>query len=119
MRVVAQRDASTLLTTVQNHVAPRSSDQRAAYRNLFSLPNVASHSTVNHSIEFVAASGTHTQNIECYRERVKRKLKRMKGCAAAEVPGYLDEFMWREKHGKSPMTAFDNICRHIAAQYPV
>ena len=85
----------------------------AAYRNISHLPNVASHSTVNPSVEFVDPSGTHTQNIESYWCKVKMKLKRMKGCPEDEVVGYLDEFMWRERHGNSAMTAF-NICRDIA-----
>ena len=122
MQVVAQRDAATLLPIIQCHVAPGSiiwSDLWAAYRNIALLPNVASHSTVNHSVEFEAASRTRTQNVECYWSRVKKKLKRMKGCARDEVPGYLDEFMWRERHGQSPVTAFNNICRDIATQYPV
>ena len=69
MQIVPQRDAATLLPIVQSHVAPGTivwSDQWAAYRNLSSLSHVASHSTVNHSVEFVAPSGTHTQNIESY-----------------------------------------------------
>ena len=122
MQVVGQRDAATLLLIVRRHVAPGTiiwSDQWAAYRNISHLPNVASHSTVNHSVEFVAPSGTHTQNIESYWCRVKMKLKRMKGCPEDEVAGYLDEFMWRERHGNSAMTTFNNICRDIAAQYPV
>ena len=48
----------------------------------------------NHSVEFVdSVTGVHTQNIESDWNRVKMKLKRMKGCRAEEIPGYLDEFM--------------------------
>ena len=125
MQIVAQRDAATLLPIIQSHVAPGTiiwSDQWAAYSNVSSLSHVASHSTVNHSVEFVAPTGTHTQNIESYWNRVKMKLKRMKGnlgCAELEVSGYLDEFMWRERHGDSAIIAFNNICRDISVQYPV
>ena len=46
-----------------------------------SVANVSSHRTVNHSVELVeSVTGVHTQNIESYWNRVKMKLKRMKGC---------------------------------------
>ena len=56
MNVVARCDAATLLPTVQAHVAPGTiihSDEWAAYNRVASLPNVASHSIVNHSVTFV------------------------------------------------------------------
>ena len=97
MEVVAQRDAATLLPIIQAHVAPGAiidSVQWAVYNQVSSLPNVGSHSTVNHSITFVdPTTQTHTQNIESYWARAKCKFKRMKGCHAHQVPGYLDEFM--------------------------
>ena len=43
----------------------------------------------------------------------------MKGCHASELAGYLDEFMWRERYGKTAREAYFNICGDIAAQYPV
>ena len=51
--------------------------------------------------------------------RVKTKFKRMKGCRGDQLPSYLDEFMWRERHGKSALLALQNIMRDIAAQYSV
>jgi len=36
-----------------------------------------------------------------------------------EISSYLDEFMWRERWGKTSRASFDNICAHIAQQYPV
>ena len=68
------------------------------------LSHVAIHSSVNHSVEFVALSGTHTQNIESYWNRVKIRIKRINGCAEIEISGYLDE------RG----SAFNNICSDIA-----
>ena len=90
MEVVSSRDAATLLPIIQAHTAPGTiihSDQWSAYSRVASLPNVASHSVVNHSLHFVdPATGTHTQNIESYWDRVKRRFKYMKGCHATEVP---------------------------------
>jgi transposase-like protein len=59
------------------------------------------------------------QNVESYWNRVKIKLKKMKGCHSQHLPGYLDEFMWRERYGTTAAEAFENIVRDIAFQYPV
>ena len=123
MEVVSRRDAATLLPIIQAHVRPGTvihSDQWRAYTRVAALPPVAGHSVVNHSLHFVDPStGTHTQNIKSYWERVKRKIKRMKGCHATELASYLGEFMWREQFGKTKISAFRNLCRDITTQYPV
>ena len=78
----------------------------AAYNRVQHLPPVAQHQTVNHSIEFVnSATGVHTQNIESYWNRVKTKIKRMKGVHDHMLSSYLDEFMWRERHGRTASAA--------------
>ena len=122
MKLVPDRTAVTLLPIIQCHVQPNTtiqSDEWAAYNRVQSLPNVNQHQTVNHSVEFVSASGVHTQNVESYWARSKLKLKRMKGVAAEQLPSYLDEFMWRERFAKSTSDALENIIAHIAAIYPV
>ena len=120
--IVQQRNAATLLPIIQAHTHPGTiihSDQWAAYNNVNTLPGIAAHRTVTHSFEFVAADGTHTQNIESYWQRVKGKLKRMKSCHAHQLASYLDEFMWRERHGRRTRMAFVSIMQDIANQYPV
>ena len=123
MEVVPQRNAATLLPIIQAHTQPGTiihSDQWRAYNQVNTLPNVASHSTVNHSIEFVdPVTGTHTQNVESYWNRVKIRFKKMKGCHESQLPSYLDEFMWREHFGSTASSALDSIVDHIAEQYPV
>ena len=123
MEMVSRRDASTLLPIIQAHVLPQTivySDEWAAYNQVQSLPNVTSHSTVNHSLHFVdPATGVHTQHIESYWNRVKHKFKRMKGVHLQQMASYLDEYMWRKRHGKTTSLAFQNIIWDISAQYPV
>ncbi len=123
MEIVNDRRAVTLLPIIQAHVAPGTtihSDQWAAYNNMLSLPNVSSYSAVNHSLHFVdPVTGTHTQNVESYWNRVKTKFKRMKGCDGHQLPSYLDEFMWRERFTTSHKDAFNSILGEIAQQYPV
>ncbi len=73
MKVVPDQTAATLLPIIQQHAATGTvihSDQWRAYNQVASLPNVASQSTVNHSIQFVTPSGIHTENIESYWNRV-------------------------------------------------
>ena len=41
----------------------------------------------------------------------------MKGCLSEQIPSYLDEFMWMERHGQTPQQAW--IMTHIAQQCPV
>ena len=123
MRIVPDRTAATLLPIIQQHVANGTivhSDEWRAYRRVAALPSVQAHQTVNHSVTFVDPSTcVHTQHIESYWNRTKLKLKRMKGCHTQHIPGYLDEFMWRERFGKSSIDVYNNIILDIANQYPV
>ena len=118
-----QRNATTLLPIIQAHTAPETiihSDEWAAYRRVSGLPHIARHNTVNHSLNFIdPVAGTHTQNVESYCNRVKGKLKRMKGCHANQLPSYLDEFLWRERHGHCGDAIMTNIMAAIARQYPM
>ena len=108
---------------MQAHSAPGTtfhSDEWAAYRRVGSLGNVAQHGEVNHSLHFVdPTTGVHTQTAESYWNRAKTKLKRIKDCAAHQLASYLDEFMWRERHGKTAGEALCNVMRDISTQYPV
>ena len=123
MQIVNTRDAATLLPIINNHVTPGTiihSDEWPAYNRFGCLSNVSSHSTVNHSVTFVdTAAGTHTQHVKSYWNHYKTRLKWMKGCIGHQIPSYLSEFMWRERHRTSQVMAFDNIMRDIAVQYPV
>ena len=83
MELVTDRQAATLLPIIQAHMATGTihSDEWSAYSRVAALPPVASHGTVNHSVNFVdPGTGFHTQNIESYWNKAKMKLKRMKGC---------------------------------------
>ena len=123
MEIVPDRTAGTLLPIIQDHTLPGTiihSDEWRAYSRVSNVPTVSSHQTVNHSLNFVDPStGVHTQNIESYWARTKRKFKRMKGVAEEQLPSYLDEFMWRERYGRTAREAYNNIITHIAEFYPI
>ena len=62
-----QRNAATLLPIIQQHVVPGTiihSDEWRTYSQVSTLPNVAAHATVNHSLEFVNLEG-YTQRMLC------------------------------------------------------
>ena len=122
MEVVPCRDAATLLPIIQRHVRRGTSvwsDEWSSYNRVASLPNVHNHEAVNHSIEFVSPTGVHTQNVESYWNRVKIKLKRMKGCHEHQLPSYIDEFMYRERFGRTARECYNSILHDISVQYPV
>ena len=51
--------------------------------------------------------------------RVKTKLKNMKGIRREMLPSYLDEFMWREHHGRTGGDAFHNMLIQITNKHPL
>ena len=122
MEVDQSRDAVTLLPIIQAHEAPGTvvyTDQWRAYYHVSNLPPVTSHHTVNHSVNFVdPVTGVHTQHMESYLNRMKLKLRSMKGCLAHQVPSYLMNLC-----GVSDMPPLEravySIMQHIANQYPV
>ena len=124
MEIVPDRTRTTLLPIIQANTLPNTiihSDDYATYRTAVSLlPNVAQHRIVNHSLHFVdPVTGVHTKHIESYWNRVKLKFKRMRGVDSDQLPSYIDEFMWRERYGKTAIDCVNNLCRDIAHDYPV
>ena len=120
MELVLDRMAATLLLIIQQHTLPRTtlhSEEWAAYSLVQSLANFTRHESVNHSVEFVSASGVHTSNTESYWALAKLKQKRMKGVATEQLPSYLDEFMWRKRFGKNTSDTMENVVTHIADIY--
>ena len=97
----------------------RNNNKWRAYTRVASLPPVASHSTVNHSVHFVDLdTEVHPQHVESYWARAKQRIKGVKGCHAHEIPSYLNEFMWRERFGKAKRQAFHSICQDIVQVHP-
>ena len=81
MEIVKSRDRATLHGIIQQHILPNAvvhTDEWAAYGWMTSLPNMTSRAAVNHSLHFVdPVTGVHTNNVESYWNRVKRKIKHM------------------------------------------
>ena len=43
----------------------------------------------------------------------------MKGVRRESIPFYLDEFMWRERFGRTSSEAFHNMLEHITNKHPL
>ena len=56
--------------------------------------------------------------INTFTIRCKKKIKEIKGVQGGHLPEYLDEFMWRERYGKTDEEAFENLTSDIASRYP-
>ena len=74
MEIVDSRDATTLFPIVEAHIRPGTIlwlDKWAAYNRLSStVPGVAGHQAVNHSLHFRdPTTGVHTNTIESYWNR--------------------------------------------------
>ena len=120
MQVVQSRDAATLLPIIQANVAPESVVHSNQWRAYTRLPTINTHHTVNQSLNFVdPVTGVHTQHAESYWNRVKLKLKAMKGCHAHQVPSYLDEFMCRERYATTGERAVHAIVQNSKPVSPV
>jgi transposase len=103
MQLVEDRSAKTLLPIIQEWCAPGTivvSDGWKAYNDLQNIGY--KHQVVIHADCFVdPVTKVHTNNVENYWQRCKRKLKRMYGTSRELLPTYLDEFMWDERNGRS------------------
>ena len=114
MELVDSRNVATLLPIIQAHVNPGTtiySDCWAACNRMITLPSVQAHCTVNHSIEFVIPTREpHRINWN----RVKTKIKRMRGCHRSQLPSYINKFMWRERYGTTRDDVLTSIYRDIS-----
>ena len=119
IQFVHRRDEATLLPLIQQYVLPGSTiytDGWAAYNNLSNHGYV--HGVVVHEENFVdPETGVHTQGIEAYWSRAKRKIREVYGSTLPLLPSYIDEYMWRERYGFHSAEAFHNIMEHIAEHY--
>ncbi|KAL3095349.1 hypothetical protein niasHS_007448 [Heterodera schachtii] len=67
------------------------------------------HVWVNHTENFIdPATGACTNMVEGFWKNAKQKNKAMSGTSAELLPGYLDEFQWRQFYGKKTAEVFNN-----------
>lgn len=114
------RDSETLFEAIVRNVEFGSeihTDGWLGYSCLDKRPSpYASHRVVNHSIEFVAADGTHTQRIESQWRALRRKM------GSGGIPNddnvmaeHLTEYLWRRYCHRSKIDEFAHLCQILAA----
>lgn len=117
---VPNRTKETLLPLIQKHVKENSIIWTDRIRRLVELPNGYIHGSVNHSENFIDPdTGVCTNAVEAYWSRVKRFLRQQRVMTATNhLPGYLDEFMWRDFFGGEPPNEISKrILRHLSTWY--
>ena len=111
IELVPRGDAATLLSIIQAHVYRNTtifSDEWSAYNRVQMSSTMRQLTTP--STLWTLQQG-YTQNVESYWNRVKGKFERMK-VHLHQLPSYLDEFMWRERQGRTTSLAFNTIITH-------
>ncbi|KAG0433017.1 hypothetical protein DMUE_5452 [Dictyocoela muelleri] len=101
MRILDRRNSQTLLPIIEDVCRPGTiiySDECAAYRGINNSLGLE-HSTVNHTIHFVnLVTNVHTQHIESYCNKCKKKIKNINGTTKDILDLYINEWMWRERN---------------------
>ena len=112
---------------IQRHVAPGSTiwtDAWRAYNRIDEIDVVPrySHRTVVHKASFVNPdTGVHTQAVEAYWSRLKKKLKQKNVVGNKDLlMEHIREEMWRERFGGSDYDhIWDNFLGLIRLRYPM
>lgn len=119
IELVENRDAATLLPLIQSWCLPGTriiSDGWAAYNRLHELG--FEHHVVIHERHFVdPETGLHTNNVEAYWQRCKRQFKRMYGTSRDLLSSHLDQFLWRERFGRSFTDRWNNTLELLRKHY--
>lgn len=121
IQLVDNRDANTLLPIISSWCLPGSivvSDGWAAYNRISELG--FEHRVVIHENNFVdPITGVHTNNVEAYWQRCKRKFKKIYGTSRALLPSHIDEFLWMERNGKTLKDKWDNTLLILKNNYNI
>ena len=118
LRIVPDRTRATLIPIITEMVVQGTTVWSDTWAPYFTLNQEGyNHSMVNHSKEFVAPNGVHTQEIESFWGQLKAELKIRRGFNKNQVQGFLDEFMYRREF--KDRVIFDMLLEHINQIYHV
>ena len=115
---VPDRTAATLIPLVKRYIKPGTKILSDCWRSYAQLEKEGFvHETVNHSIEFVSETGTHTQTIESTWRAVKRNLP-SSGGSSNMLDSYLAEFILRRRYLTNARDQFLSFLQLIRSVYP-
>jgi hypothetical protein len=102
IKQIPDRSAETLLPLISDWFLPGTivvSDGWAAYNRVHELG--FEHEVVVHEHHFVdPITGVHTNAVEAYWQRCKRRFKRIFGTSYDLLGSHIDEFLWLERYGR-------------------
>lgn len=117
MEVVERRDKNTLAEVIQRNCAIGSEIHTDGWKgydsDLIGWMSMT-HKVVNHSKEFVAADGTHTQRIESQWRSLRRTFT-PGGIRREDIAERLLEFSWRRKCRLSNLDPFSELLKLLRA----
>ena len=97
LAVTPNRSKESLQSIILKHVEPESEIHTDSWRGYLGLERLEyQHKMVNHSVEFVAPDGSHTQTIESQWRNLRRKFSRG-GIRHETIPEHLIEHVWRRE----------------------
>ena len=119
IELVDRRDEVTLIPLIREWCRPGTivvSDGWAAYRSL--NMHEFQHEVVVHQNHFVdPETGVPTNNFEAFWQRCKRQFKRMYGTSRSLLPSHLDNFLWKDRVGKTLADRWLNTLRLLKEHY--
>lgn len=119
IELVDDRSKETLLPIIQSWCLPGTiivSDGWPAYNNISSLG--FEHEVVIHERYFVDPNtGVHTNNVEAYWQRCKRRFKKIYGTSRNLLPSHIDDFLWLERYGETLEKRWNNTLLMLSEHY--
>lgn len=115
VEMVPDRSSATLIPLIKKWVLPGTIIQSDGWSAYGGISNHGfQHEVVIHENNFVdPITGVHTNAVEAYWQRCKKKFKRINGAISEMIPSYLDEFMWIERYGKTFIERWNNLILHM------
>jgi hypothetical protein len=119
IQLVERRDTETLLPLIQQWCLPGTIIVSDGWRAYESLPILGfQHEVVVHENHFVDPNtGIHTNNVEAFWQRCKRRFKRMYGTSRTLLASHVDEFLWQDRFGKNFSDRWENTLRMLKEHY--
>lgn len=110
MRRVQDRSGERLTECIKEWCLPGSIIVTDGWRGYSGVKEMGfEHEVVVHEDHFVdPETGVHTNAVESWWQRCKRRFKRILGTSEELLCSYLDEFLWRERYGKTMSERWEN-----------
>ena len=110
---VENRSAEILIPLIKKFILPGTTIYSHSWRAYNNIADI----DVNPKYTHQTFTNVHTNRVECMWKNCQKKFRAMLGVHSTTLPSHLDEYMWRQQHGRTYREAFDNILQHISEWY--